>query len=55
MSQSPLDIAKLFGVAMNAVNSNRSQLNGMDATNHPDHGDHVAYEIIRMLAKKGIG
>jgi dihydroxyacetone kinase-like protein len=42
LSQSPLDIARLFGVAMNAVNDNREQLNSMDQTNHPNHGDHVA-------------
>ena len=45
MSQSPLDLANLFGVAMNAVNNNREQLNGMDETNHPDHGDNVAHNL----------
>ncbi len=45
MSQSTPDLAKLFGVAMNAVNSNRETLNSMDADNHPDHGDHVANNL----------
>jgi len=45
LSQSPLDLANLFGVAMNAVNNNREQLNGMDETNHPDHGDNVAHNL----------
>jgi len=45
LSQSPLDIAKLFGVAMNAVNDNRDQLNSMDETNHPNHGDNVAHNL----------
>jgi dihydroxyacetone kinase-like protein len=45
MSQSNLDLSKLFGVAMNAVNNNRDQLNSMDAANHPDHGDHVASNL----------
>jgi dihydroxyacetone kinase-like protein len=45
LSQSPLDIAKLFGMAMNAVNDNREDLNSMDETNHPDHGDHVAHNL----------
>jgi len=45
LSQSPLDLAKLFGVAMNAVNDNREDLNGMDETNHPNHGDNVAHNL----------
>jgi len=45
LSQSPLDLAKLFGVAMNAVNDNREELNGMDETNHPNHGDNVAHNL----------
>jgi hypothetical protein len=38
-------MAKLFGVALNSVNDNRDQLNSMDADAHPDHGDHVAYNL----------
>jgi dihydroxyacetone kinase-like protein len=45
LSQSPLDIAKLFGVALNAVNDNREELNSMDETNHPNHGDNVAHNL----------
>jgi dihydroxyacetone kinase-like protein len=45
LAQSPLDIAKLFGVAMNAVNGNCDQLNSMDEANHPNHGDHVAHNL----------
>jgi dihydroxyacetone kinase-like protein len=45
MSQSTLDLAKLFGVALNAVSSNRDQLNSMDETNHPNHGDNVAHNL----------
>ena len=45
MSQSPLDLAKLFGVAMNAVSDNRDELNSMDETNHPNHGDNVAHNL----------
>jgi hypothetical protein len=45
LSQSPLDLAKLFGMAMNAVNDNRDELNGMDETNHPNHGDNVAHNL----------
>jgi hypothetical protein len=41
MSQSGIDLSSLFGAAMSAVNQNRSQLNNMDNTNHPNHGDHV--------------
>jgi dihydroxyacetone kinase-like protein len=40
-----LDIANLFGAALNAVNDNREQLNGMDETNHPNHGDNVAHNL----------
>jgi dihydroxyacetone kinase-like protein len=40
-----VDLAKLFGIALNAVTDNRDQLNSMDETNHPDHGDHVAHNI----------
>jgi dihydroxyacetone kinase-like protein len=40
-----LDIAQLFGVALNAVNDNREQLNAMDETNHPNHGDNVAHNL----------
>jgi hypothetical protein len=45
VSQSTLDLAKLFSVAMNAVNSNREALNRMDEDAHPDHGDHVANNL----------
>jgi hypothetical protein len=45
VSQSTLDLAKLFSVAMNAVNSNREALNSMDEDAHPDHGDHVANNL----------
>ncbi len=45
MSQSTLDLAKLFSVAMNAVNNNREDLNGMNEEAHPDHGDHVAHNL----------
>jgi dihydroxyacetone kinase-like protein len=45
MSQSPLDIANLFGTALNAVNDNREQLNSMDETSHPNHGDNVAHNL----------
>jgi len=41
MSQSGIDLSKLFGAAMNAVNENRSELNSMDEENHPNHGDNV--------------
>lgn len=30
---------------MNAVNNNRDQLNSMDETNHPNHGDNVAHNL----------
>ncbi len=30
---------------MNEINSNRDQLNSMDETNHPDHGDNVAHNL----------
>jgi len=45
MVQSTADLANLFGVALNAVSSNRDQLNSMDETNHPDHGDNVAHNL----------
>jgi len=45
MSQSNLDLAKLFGMAMNAVSNNRGALNSMDEDAHPDHGDHVANNL----------
>ncbi len=45
MAQSTVDLANLFGIAMNAVTSNRDQLNTMDETNHPDHGDNVAHNL----------
>jgi dihydroxyacetone kinase-like protein len=45
LSQSPLDLAQLFGMAMNAVNDNRDELNSMDETNHPNHGDNVAHNL----------
>jgi hypothetical protein len=41
MSQSGIDLSKLFGAAMNAVSENRSELNSMDEENHPNHGDNV--------------
>jgi hypothetical protein len=45
MSQSTTDLANLFGVALNAVNSNRGQLNSMDVANHPNHGDNVTHNL----------
>lgn len=45
MSQSTVDLAKLFGVAMNAVGNNREALNSMDEANHPNHGDNVAHNL----------
>jgi hypothetical protein len=45
MSQSTLDLAKLFGVALNTVNSNRENLNSMDEENHPNHGDNVTHNL----------
>lgn len=45
MSQSTLDLAKLFGVALNTVNSNRENLNSMDEINHPNHGDNVTHNL----------
>lgn len=45
MSQSTGDLATLFGVALNAVNGNRDQLNSMDETSHPNHGDNVAHNL----------
>lgn len=45
MSQSTPDLAKLFGVALNAVSGNSEALNGMDEINHPDHGDNVAHNL----------
>lgn len=45
MSQSALDLARLFGVALNAVNSNRENLNSMDENNHPNHGDNVTHNL----------
>jgi len=45
LSQSTPDLAKLFGVAMNAVGNNRNQLNSMDEKNHPNHGDNVAHNL----------
>lgn len=45
MSQSTLDLAKLFGVALNTVNSNRENLNSMDEINHPNHGDNVTHDL----------
>lgn len=45
MSQSTPDLAKLFGVALNAVSGNAEALNGMDEVNHPDHGDNVAHNL----------
>jgi len=41
MSQSGIDLSKLFGAALNAINENRDELNGMDEENHPNHGDNV--------------
>ena len=41
MSQSGIDLSKVFSAAMSAVNENRSELNSMDEENHPNHGDHV--------------
>ena len=40
-----MDLAKLFGLALNSVNDNRDQLNGMNEAVHPDHGDHVAHNL----------
>jgi dihydroxyacetone kinase-like protein len=45
LSQSNVDLAKLFDLAMGAVNNNRDQLNAMDETAHAGHGDHVAYNL----------
>ena len=45
MAQSTADLASLFGVALNAVSSNREQLNSMDENDHPDHGDNVAHNL----------
>jgi dihydroxyacetone kinase-like protein len=45
MSQSTTDLANLFAVALNAVSSNRGQLNSMDEANHPNHGDNVAHNL----------
>ena len=45
MSQSTPDLAKLFGVALNAVSNNREELNSMDESNHPNHGDNVAHNL----------
>ena len=45
MSQSTPDLAKLFGVAINAVSNNREDLNSMDETNHPNHGDNVTHNL----------
>lgn len=45
MSQSTTDLANLFGVALNAVSSNRGQLNSMDEANHPNHGDNAAHNL----------
>ena len=45
MSQSTPDLAKLIGVALNAVSDNNEKLNGMDETNHPNHGDNVAHNL----------
>ena len=41
MSQSGIDLSKVFSAAMSAVNENRSELNSMDEENHPNHGDNV--------------
>ena len=41
MSQPSIDLSKLIGAAMNAIDENRSELNSMDEENHPNHGDHV--------------
>ena len=45
LSQSTPDLAKLFGVALNAVSQNSEELNGMDETNHPNHGDNVTHNL----------
>ena len=45
MSQSTTDLANLFGAALNAVSSNRGQLNSMDEANHPNHGDNVTHNL----------
>ena len=45
MSQSTTDLVNLFGLALNAVNSNRGQLNSMDEANHPNHGDNVTHNL----------
>ncbi len=45
MAQSTVDLASLFDIAMNAVSNNRDQLNSIDETNHPDHGDNVAHNL----------
>lgn len=48
MSQSGIDLSKLFGVAMNAINENRDELNSKDEENHPNHGDHV-YDNLNVI------
>jgi len=45
MSQSTPDLARLFGVALNAVSNNREDLNSMDEANHPNHGDNVTHNL----------
>jgi hypothetical protein len=50
MAESPLDLGKLFGVAMKAIGDNRGQLNSMDGQNHPSHGDHV-YDNLKIVEK----
>lgn len=40
MSQSPVDLASLFGAALSAMTNNQQQLNQLD-TAHSAHGDHM--------------
>jgi hypothetical protein len=44
MSQSPVDLASLFGAALSAMQSNQDQLNQLDTANGA-HGDHMVQNI----------
>ncbi len=47
MSQSSLDLAQLFSVAMKTMADNRDQVNGLDQGNH-NHGDNV-YNNLNLI------
>jgi hypothetical protein len=47
MSQSPVDLASLFGAALSAMKNNQQQLNQLDTTNGA-HGDHMV-ENMRIV------